>query len=617
MTKPFIFHGQSSDWVSRHDQRLTVRLAVEKTAAFNKIVVRHEPDNEEYLVEMTLSGETEHLNYWTATFELNSDRAITHYVFKLVADKHQYWLDGKGVSQRVPSKETHFKFNAEHQPPEWVSEQVFYQIFPDRFCNGNPDISVKDGEYLVSGGHKSVTSKAWGSPVDTENGDGGCEFYGGDLYGVEQKLDYLQALGVSALYLNPIFTAPSNHKYDTSDYTQVDPHLGTNEHFASLCEKLHQRDMKIMLDAVFNHTSTEHPWFNLQGLSPTTGAYQSVDSPYRHYYFFEGESQNYIGWKGIRSLPVLNFEHPEVRDYIYQGEDAVIKHWLKPPYCIDGWRFDVIHMLGEGEGAKNNAHYVKAFRQSAKDVNPDCYVLGEHFFEATQWLQGDQEDGAMNYYGFAHPVRALLAQLDISFDPIQLSVGDFLDWQAEARAKIPWHNQLSQLNQLDSHDTTRFLDLVKDDPRRFKLAATLLFGYVGTPCLYYGTELGMLGSHDPDNRRCMPWDTVENNSYLAFFKQLIALRLSNPALQKGDYIPLHQDNESFVFARQLGDNTVINGFNLSDTPKRLSIDVWKTAVTDGEFISSLSGQKTSACNGQLALTLSPMSGDLLALQRGS
>ena len=576
MTLPYLFHGQSHDWVTLDETKpiLTVRLATEKGIHFDKVLVRHEPDNEEYLVAMTRVNETPYLDIWSASFPLNQDRAITHYVFKLLSNQRQYWLDGRQVSTRMPGKETHFKYNREHQPPRWVSQQVFYQIFPDRFCNGKPELSVKEGEYLVSRGTKPVTRKRWGEPVDLE-GNGGCEFYGGDLYGVESKLDYLQSLGVTALYLNPIFTAPSNHKYDTADYRNVDPHLGSNAHFAQLCEQLRSRNMRIMLDAVFNHTSTEHPWFNLQGWHDTLGAYQSVNSPYRDYYLFKGEGQDYIGWKGIQSLPVLNFDNPEVREYLYQGDDAVIKHWLKPPYSIDAWRFDVIHMLGEGEGAKNNAHYVKAFRDAAKQVNPDCYVLGEHFFEATQWLQGDQEDGAMNYYGFAHPLRALLTGLDIAFDPIDINVSEFLDWQAEARAKLPWANQLAQLNQLDSHDTARFIELVKEEPEKYALAATLLFSYVGVPCVYYGSELALEGSHDPDNRRCMPWDKVDANPTLALFQALIAVRKQHPALQYGDYVPLVHDDNSFVFARTLGDEVIVAAFNVSKQNQIVSIPLWK------------------------------------------
>lgn len=618
MSLPYIYHGQSSDWLTHSGNTLTVKLATEKGVEFEKVMLRHEPDNEEYLIEMVKYSETEYLTFWQARFILNRDRATSHYAFKLLTKSGQYWLDGKGVSKRVSPKELHFKFNAEHQPPLWVREQIFYQIFPDRFCNGKPEISVKEGEYFVRGGTQPVVAKQWGEPVaghdsnKKASGTGGCEFYGGDLYGVESKLDYLQNLGVTALYLNPIFTAPSNHKYDTSDYLSVDPHLGTNEHFAHLCSQLHQREMKIMLDAVFNHTSTEHPWFNLQGLHHSYGAYQGKASPYRDYYFFEGDSNNYIGWKGIQSLPVLNFDNPQVRDYIYQGGDAVIKHWLKPPYNIDAWRFDVIHMLGEGEGAKNNAHYVNAFRNAAKEINPNCYVLGEHFFEASQWLQGDQEDGAMNYYGFAHPIRALLAKLDIAFDPIDISIQDFLEWQAEARAKIPWQNQLSQLNQLDSHDTARFLELVKHDPRLFKLASTLLFSYVGTPCLYYGTELGMLGSHDPDNRRCMPWDQVEHSEYLPWFTQLIAFRKAHPALSHGDYIPLLDNDDCFAYARQYQQDVVIVVINLSDSERTLTLPTWRLNQASLRLRSQSDHSTYKAVEGNLEIAIKPVSSLLLS-----
>ena len=609
---PFIYHGQSSDWLVREGNTLLVTLITDKAMTYSKVMLRHEPDNEEYLIEMVLSHSDKYLNYWTASFELNHDRDVTHYVFKLLTKQGQFWLAGNGVTRRIPAKESHFKYNACHQPPEWVHQQVFYQIFPDRFCNGKPDISVKQDEYLVSGGTKAVVAKQWGEPVDTKHGYGGCEFYGGDLYGVEEKLDYLQQLGVTALYLNPIFTAPSNHKYDCADYLQIDPHLGTNDHFAQLCDNLHQRGMKVMLDAVFNHTSTEHPWFNLQGLQPTSGAYQSPQSPYRDYYFFDGDSHHYIGWKGIQSLPVLNFENQQVRDYIYQSEDSVIKRWLKPPYQIDGWRFDVIHMLGEGEGAKNNAHYVKAFRQAAKQVNPDCYVLGEHFFEASQWLQGDQEDGAMNYYGFAHPVRALLARLDISFDPIEISVNDFVTWQAEARAKLPWQNQLAQLNQLDSHDTARFLELVKHQPELFKIATSMLFSYVGTPCIYYGTEIGMLGSHDPDNRRTMDWDAVEHSDYLPWLQQLIKIRKQSPALYKGDYMTLHFDEQCLVYARLYQGEVVVSAFNLSKTSIEREIPVWQVNIDETPLTNLLDSSVYLPQNGVLKLSLPPLSSALLS-----
>ncbi len=613
MTLPFLFHSQTEDGAQFDGQHLTVSLKTD-CLNFKKVFLRYEPDNEEELIEMTESEGQGRLRYWHTKFPVNLDKAMTHYVFKVLIGEQQFWLDDRGVHKRVPSREYHYRFNSRHQPPSWVSEQVFYQVFPERFCNGKPEISVKTDEYKVKNNTKGVVAKTWGESISTEPGAGGAEFYGGDLYGVKSKLDYLQELGISTLYLNPIFESKSNHKYDTTDYMNVDPHFGTNVMFAELTADIHSRGMKVVLDAVFNHTSAEHPWFDRNGISDN-GAYHNTDSPYRSYYFFEDGSTNYSAWKDVQNLPVLNFNHQEVRDYIYQSDSAVIRHWLREPYNIDGWRFDVIHMLGEGKGAKNNAHYVQAFRQAAKEENSDTYVLGEHFFEASQWLQGDQEDGAMNYYGFAHPIRALLAKQDIAFDPIDINVQEFVDWLTEAKAKIPFANQLTQLNQLDSHDTARFLTLVSGDEKKMKLAATLLFTYLGTPCLYYGTEVGMEGSHDPDNRRTFPWERIENQKspWFDYFKKLIAMRNDRPSLQKGSIQTLYCSATAWVYARQLGDEITLCAVNFENTKQVLSLPLWQLGLEKGKAVSLSDEHSIAFSSGMIDLKIEVNSASLFSL----
>ncbi|CAE6949902.1 Belongs to the glycosyl hydrolase 13 family [Vibrio sp. B1REV9] len=578
MTLPFIFHSQTSDGLSFDGETLTVILKTE-SIAFDRVHVRCEPDNEEYLIEMSQCGRAGDLLLWQAQFAANQDRDVTHYVFKLVKGSQQFWLDGRGVQKRMPPKEFHFKLNTQSQPPSWVQKQVFYQIFPDRFAASQDELAIRKAYAQYD---PDTTVKSWGEAVGSHQNTGAREFFGGDLKGVEQKLDYLDELGVTALYFNPIFTAPSNHKYDTKDYLNIDPMFGNNEQFAGLCEKIRSKQMRIVLDAVFNHTSVHHPWFDIK--QEAHGAYGHPKSDFRDYYFFEGESNRYIGWKGIGNLPVLNFENEQVRSKIYQSDDAVIKHWLKPPYSVDGWRFDVIHMLGEGEGAKNNAHYVEAFRQATKSINQEAYVLGEHFFEATQWLQGGQEDGAMNYYGFAHPVRALIAKQDIMYDPIDISVGDFKEWIDEARAKIPFSNQLSQLNQLDSHDTARFFTLLEGHEKKMSLALRFLMTYVGTPCLYYGSEVGLEGGLDPDNRRCFPWSEVENSQWLGRYKQSIAIRKQYRALQSGSFQWLYESKQTVVFARQLGEETIVAAFNFSEDVELIDIPLWKLGLNAKHLI---------------------------------
>ncbi|HHF3031846.1 TPA: maltodextrin glucosidase [Vibrio diabolicus] len=608
MNLPFIFHSQTIDGLAFNQEQVTVRLKTE-TLDFDSVYVRLEPDNEECLVDMTQVGTAGELLLWEASFRPNRDRDVTHYVFKLLKDGQQYWLDALGVQKRIPPKEFHFKLNVNHQPPSWVQEQVFYQIFPDRFSASKSESDIR---HAYAQYDSASVVKAWGEAVGSHQNTGAREFFGGDLKGVEQRLDYLEQLGVTALYFNPIFSSPSNHKYDTTDYFTVDPMFGTNAQFAELCEKIRGKNMKIVLDAVFNHTSVHHPWFDIQ--QKGEGAYGHPHSKFRDYYFFEGETDHYIGWKGIGNLPVLNFENEQVRDYIYQSEESVIKYWLKPPYLVDGWRFDVIHMLGEGEGAKNNARYVEAFRHATKSVNPNAYVLGEHFFEATQWLQGDQEDGAMNYYGFAHPVRAFIAQQDIMYEPINIDGLEFKAWLDEARAKIPFSNQLSQLNQLDSHDTARFITLVDGDKRKMNIALALLMTYVGTPCIYYGSEVGLEGGLDPDNRRSFPWNEIENSAWLSIYKQWISIRKQYKSLQSGSIQWLHCDTNELAYARVLGSEAIVVVMNLSGDECSIDLPLWQLGLEAAHLSSLLDGRELIDYKSHISVNMSAQSCKLWRLK---
>lgn len=253
------------------------------------------------------------------------DRDQTHYAFKVVTQTDQYWLHAAGVSPRIPGREVHFRYNSVDQPPAWVKHQIFYQIFPERFANGDPSISVSEGEYQYLGA--PVTQRKWGD-LPTNTDEHRCsEFYGGDLIGLRQKLPYIRELGITALYLNPIFTSPSNHKYDTVDYMNVDPHFGGNEAFLDLLEEMKIDKMRIVLDAVFNHTSAHHPFMDRYGEHGETGAYRNPQSDYRgkvrfcrheilnlqEFFCFEGDQ--YVSWLGFESLPKLNLGNPKVGLY--------------------------------------------------------------------------------------------------------------------------------------------------------------------------------------------------------------------------------------------------------------------------------------------------------------
>ena len=344
--QPRLLHLPIAPDLQGQDCQWRVRLRVARQLVTTQVLLRTDPDNEERLLAMQECPGDSHWRYFSAPLPLDGGNDTTHYCFKvLLADGHQLWLDGQGEWPRIPNRDTHFKLAPAHQPPLWVHEQRFYQIFPDRFCNGDESLTPHSGDYQLRN-KGPIQRQPWGSPPPKDFAQG--QFYGGDLPGISQQLDYLQALGVSALYLNPVFTSPSNHGYDIEDYLQVAPRLGGNAALAELCAALHERGMKILLDAVFNHVSDTHPWFNRWGSQANPdGAAQTADSPYRHYFNWDGDGQA-VTWMNVGTIPVLDLGLPVLQDYFWAGDNSVARHYLRPPYQIDGWRVDVIHMMGEG-----------------------------------------------------------------------------------------------------------------------------------------------------------------------------------------------------------------------------------------------------------------------------
>jgi alpha-glucosidase len=538
-----MWHLPVVPWLTRHARGCRVQLSC-APAPDERVYVRAEPDNEELFIEMRRVAPT----MFEADIPWDAGNFITVYCFRLQREASQVWLAADGMHPHIPQRDVHFRVCRDHVPPSWVKHQIAYQIFADRFHQADPTLAVRTDEYRYRDGSSRVVKRAWGEPVPHENMV--TTFYGGDLAGIEQKLDYLhETLGVTMLYLNPIFASGSNHRYDTDDYFNVDPHLGGNAALTSLVDALRARGMRVLLDAVLNHTSDDHRWFNRWGRHGDGGAYQDTASPTRAWYCLR-DSGEFVGWKGFDSLPVLDLSNPELQTTLYAGERSVLRHWMRAPYRIDGWRVDVAHMLGEGEGARNNAHYMRAFRRVMHEENAQTYLLGEQFNEATRWLQGDQQDGAMNYFGFTHPLRAWLAKVDINGAPLTIDTPTFAAWLRASRARIPYENQLAQLNLLDSHDTARFYTLLNKDVDAMRIAVALLFTYPGVPSIYYGDEIGMEGGRDPDCRRCFDWDNAHwNQTIFDTYRRLIALRRQRAELQEGAYVDLVAANDLFVFAR--------------------------------------------------------------------
>ena len=589
----------------------TVTVTLQTSRPVTAAWVRSEPDNEELLSPLVPKGQKGRWFIYEGELRLNPADEVTRYAFKVLENAahqnvRQVWLSELGQTPYFPERAGHFRFNPDYEPVPWLWSQVFYQIFPERFYDGDPDNNVVSGEYLYEG--KPVVAKAWDALPERKQGP--REFYGGDLAGIRQKLPYLQDLGVTALYLNPIFTSPSSHKYDTVDYFQVDPHFGGNEALGALCAALRERGFRLILDAVVNHTSERHPWFDRYGERAEAGAYGGGET--RGFYTFASDDpDSYSGWIGVKTLPVLDFSHPEVRRRIYEADDAVLRHWLRPPYSIGGWRFDVVHMLGDGAGAKNNATYVRGFRRAVKEENPEALVLGEHFFEATDWLQGDQEDSAMNYYGFTLPVRAFLAGIDHRGYPLQIDARDFEYLLTRARAQLPFEIQLSQFNLLGSHDVARLLTLLNGNVGRLKLAVTLLFTYIGVPCVYYGDEVGLLGGGDPDCRRTFPWDEARwNQDVLAHYRALIAFRKARRVLQEGLFVPLYAERDVIAFARVLEDKIVVVIVNRGGEVG-LELDLSQIGLKDERLQSLFENEMVQIQDGRLSTTLGACNSQVL------
>ena len=467
--------------------------------------------------------------------------------------------------------------------PDWVKDAVFYQIFPDRFAKS---------ERVP----KPSNLEPWDSPPTAYG------FKGGDLLGVAERLDYLQELGITAIYFNPIFQSAANHRYHTHDYYQVDPILGGNEAFRELLDAAHARGIRVVLDGVFNHASRGFYQFNH---TLENGA----ASPYLDWFHFDeerlraGEPLNaypdseekrlarsqgslkglgYQAWWDLPALPKLNTDTPAVRSFIFD----VARHWIE--FGADGWRLDVPHEIDDDE-------FWREFRRVVKTANPEAYIVGEIWFDAQRWLQGDQFDAVMNYIfnraclGFFGGERLDTNQRPGGYELRPLSAVQFADAIDNTLALYDWEVTLAQLNLLSSHDVPRFLTLVQGDKAALKLATLFQMTFPGAPCVYYGDEIGMEGNHDPDSRRAFPWDEARwDHDLLAFFRRAIALRHQHPALRRGRYLRLHADDQRgvYAFARQGDEETLVVVLNNNSSDYDLDVPV-RDLLADGTILHDL------------------------------
>ncbi|MEM8777728.1 MAG: glycoside hydrolase family 13 protein [Cyanobacteria bacterium P01_G01_bin.49] len=482
------------------------------------------------------------------------------------------------------------------QTPNWVKHAIFYQIYPDSFARSVPPHQ----QWLLD-----IPLEDWDAPPSYQG------YKGGNLWGVIDKLDYLQELGVNALYFTPIFRSASNHRYHTHDYYQIDPLLGGNEAFDKLLSASQERGLRVVLDGVFNHASRGFFFFNdiLENgpNSPWLDWFKITAWPLSAY---DGSlPANYESWVDYRALPQFNHENPAVREYIMQ----VGEYWLKKG--IDGWRLDVPDCI-------KVPGFWEEFRERVKAINPEAYIVGEIPYDATPWLDGKQFDGVMNYpfgratIAFIVGDRVVTEEIPSFYKPQpSLDAAGYGQEINQLLQRHPWEIQLTQLNLLDSHDTARLLSIAGGDRTSVELATLLLFTYPGTPNIFYGDEVGIEGGHDPDARKGFPAEEKWDSETLEYHKELIQLRHQYTALRTGEYHTLYAQDQVYIFARILGEEALIIGVNNGKETANIQI----SSLENIPSLSSLQPSKTVYGKGNikwdntgLQLTISSRCGCVIA-----
>ena len=590
-------------------------------------------------VVMNLFKNDELFDYYEITIP-PTDKTIEYY-FEVVAGKQRCIYNKRGAMLE-PQPYYNFKISPNFSTPDWAKGAVFYQIFVDRFYNGDKDNDVLDNEYIYIG-EGTTKVEDWDKYPAAM---GVREFYGGDLQGVLDKLDYLKDLGVDVIYLNPIFVSPSNHKYDIQDYDYVDPHFGviksdkgqvlpegakdnkkatkyinrvtnkvnleaSNKLFIKLTEEIHKRGMKVILDGVFNHCGSFNKWLDKECIYEKQegyekGAYVDKKSPYHTFFkFFEEDwpyNYKYDGWWGHDTLPKLNYEEsPKLYEYILK----IAKKWVSPPYNADGWRLDVAADLGHT--AEYNHKFWRDFRKAVKEANPDAIILAEHYGDPGARLEGDQWDTVMNYDAFMEPLTWFLTGVEKHSDEFR---GDllgnhqsFFDAMSHHMSRFHYQSLEVAMNELSNHDHSRFLTRTNRKVGRthtlgpeaanenvnkgvFKEAVVVQMTWPGAPTLYYGDEAGVCGWTDPDNRRTYPWGK-EDKELVSFHKDVIGIHKKSDALMRGSLKFLYGEQNVISYGRFTNEEEVVVILNNDEAEKTIKIPVWEIGIFDNEVLVSL------------------------------
>ncbi len=484
--------------------------------------------------------------------------------------------------------------------PEWVKQAVFYQIFPDRFARSSR-LQHPPG----------MQFKTWGAPPEDQG------YQGGDLLGIVDKLDYLKDLGITALYLNPIFSAATNHRYNAYDYLEVDPLLGGKPALRELLDEAHRREIKVVLDGVFNHCGRGfwafHHILENGGLSPYIDWFTVHGFPLHAYPESGRQKANYATWWGNHSLPKFNTNNPGVRAYLLE----VARYWLE--FGIDGWRLDVPEEI-------NDDSFWREFRQVVKGANPEAYIVGEIWHEARRWLQGDMFDAVMNYQITA-PIISFFGDEHLNLtwkhNDVVLRRMHARDFAAAIDAMYglyDWRINFVQMNMLDSHDMPRALWLLGNDRQALRQAVLCLMTMPGAPVIYYGDEVGLSAGGDPHCRAAFPWHQPDawDNALRQDYQAMVHLRKAHPALTAGDFTFLQAEKDTVVYQRRLESQEILVAFNAGKTPSQVKLSTRQLHHTTFQHAWKPGGSgELRVADYHLAFELGPQQSVVLVAGGGS
>lgn len=537
-----------------------VGVTVPHAAAIETVVLRSVDDGEPHY----RAARRVHRGPAADRWEVDVDQVdpVQRYRFQLDGPHRSGWLTQRGFLEHDVPDTWDFALVAAPPPPPWAADAVLYQIFPDRFARAGASETWPAWSLPA----------AWGDPVTTRGPTSMRQLYGGDLPGIAQHVDHLIDLGVTGVYLTPVFPAPSNHRYNATSFETVDPFLGGDEALAALARTLHAHGLRLIGDLTLNHSGSAHPWF--------LAAQADRDAPEAGFYLFTDHPDGYHAWNGVPSLPKLDHRDPELRRRLYEGPGSVAARYLRPPFELDGWRIDAANMAGRLGGTDLSHDLQASLRATLAGSREDAYLLAEHCHDATADLQGTGWHGTMDYSGFTRPVWTWLADPDREVRllgapaPLRQRDGATVARTMDLfRGQLPWRSVVHGMNLLGSHDTARWAHVAGDRDRRH-VGIVWLLTAAGIPSVFYGDELalgadvGLDGAPDTVTRQPMPWDRPDrwDHDTLALCRRLIGLRRSSVALRRGGTRWVHLEDDVIVFLRAHPDERVLVALTRAAAP---------------------------------------------------